>query len=73
MFIWEYGNDGKFSFIVCHETGGIASTFCRGVAMGRIKIPLLISNVSACNTTLYSGQQNCILERCRLGGSGLDG
>jgi hypothetical protein len=45
--IMEIG--GKFSFIVCQERGGIASAFCRGVSMERIKIPFLISDVCACN------------------------
>jgi hypothetical protein len=28
---WEYGGGGKFPFIVCQETGGIASAFYRAL------------------------------------------
>jgi hypothetical protein len=46
---WEYGGGSKFSFILCQETGGIASTFYRTVVSEGVKIRFLISNVSAGN------------------------
>jgi hypothetical protein len=59
---WEYGGGGMFSFIVCQETGGIASAFHRAFARERVKRRSLISNISAGNMLPAS---------YRLGGPGM--
>jgi hypothetical protein len=53
---WEYGDGGKFSFIVCQEMGRIASAFYCTIARERVKRRFLISYVSAGNITLCLGQ-----------------
>jgi hypothetical protein len=44
-----FKGSGKFSFIVCHETGGIASSFYGVVCTDRVKRHVIVSDVSAGN------------------------
>jgi hypothetical protein len=46
---WIHGSGGKFSFIVCQETDGIASAFYGAVHRERVKRRFLVSDVSAGN------------------------
>jgi hypothetical protein len=47
----------SFSFIVCQETGSIASASCRAVTTERVRRCFLIANVSADNLTLCLEQR----------------
>jgi hypothetical protein len=49
IVIWEYGNGGKFSFIIFLKTHGIASAFYYSFTGDTIRKRFLISNVSAGN------------------------